>query len=108
MLKLHFDYFTNEEKFSHIKRKFLFQDESFQHSEAHISHVSLDIDDIVCIRKTNADVNEADETSVLNLNFYKDHIPPSVIRISEQYKKEFIEAYDGDYSLLEIGEGLNN
>jgi hypothetical protein len=104
MLKLHFDYFTNGEKFINIKRKFLFKDYSFDHEDAHISQVNLEIDDIVRVRKTNADVNEADETSVLSQNFYKDHIPLSVIKISEKYKKEFMEAFDGDYSILEIGE----
>jgi hypothetical protein len=101
MLKLHFDYFTNEEKFLHIKRKFLFKDYSFDHEDAHISQVDLEINDIAYLRMIS---NETDETEVLSENFYNDHITPSVKRISEKYKKEFMEAFDGDYSILEIGE----
>jgi hypothetical protein len=101
MLKLHFDYFTNGEKFINIKRTFLYQDDDFDRSEAHISQVNLEINDITQVSKTG---DGTDDTDVLDLNFYKDHVQPWVIKISEKYKKEFIEAFDGDYSILEIGE----
>lgn len=99
MLKLHFDYFTNEEKFLQIKRKFLFQDQHFDNYEAHISEVNIEINDIVYVSKTSDD-----DTNVLDLNFYIHHISPAIVRISEKYKKEFIEEFDGNYFLLDTGE----
>lgn len=99
MLKLSFEYFTDKEKFFQIKREFLFKDYRFDYPEAHISQVNLEHNDIEYVRKISDD-----ETDVLTLNFYVDYIPPSIIKISDKYKKKFIKTFDGNYSLLETGE----
>lgn len=99
MLTLPFDNFINREKFFQIKREFLFKDYGFDHPEAHILEVNIQIDDITYVRKISED-----ETEVLTLNFYVHHISPAIIKISENYKKEFIETFESNYSLLESGE----
>ena len=97
MLTLSFDYFIEEEKFLRIKREFLFKDHCFDHFEAHISEVDIQKNDIIYVEKTS-------DGEVKDLNFYSDYISPTIIKISEKYKKDFIRAFEGNYSLLESGE----
>lgn len=99
MLAHSFDTFINKEKFDHIKRKFLYQDDSFDHPDAHISEVNINLDEITYVK-----LKKVDEPEILTLNFYKDYSPQLIIKISEKYKKDFIQTFEGNYSLLESGE----
>lgn len=99
MLSNPFDRFIIKDKFEQIKRKFIYKDIGFDHPDAHISQVNINIDDITYVKKISDD-----ETEISNLNFYKDYCPPLIIEISEKYKNAFIKTFDGNYSLLERGE----
>ena len=99
MVKLSFDFFTDKEKFLQIKRDFLFKDCRFDYPEANISKVNINLDDITYVLE-----KIDDEPEISTLNFYKDRCQLLIIKISEKYKKEFIETFDGSYSILETGE----
>lgn len=100
MLKLSFEYFTDKEKFFQIKREFLFKDCRFDYPEAHSSEINLELNYIIYVRKTSDD-----ETDVLELNFYTHQVSPNIKKIAKKCKKEFVETFDSNYSLLETGEG---